>query len=56
MFEPRAQLIHGLRELWEVGVPMQLDFPAARGGGTSAATRLRMFSGSRAVLVCSLQT
>ena len=54
--EPRAKLIHGLRELWEVGVPMQLDFPAARGGGPSAATRLRMFSGFRAVLVCSLQT
>ena len=55
---PWRALRNGLRQLWAVVVPIQLDFRSARRPGPSAATQLR---GSRGhptsdVLVQGLQT
>ena len=47
---------HGLRKLWAVVVPIQLDSRAARRPGPWAATQLRGSRGPLDVLVHSLQT
>ena len=53
---PWRALRNGLRQLWAVVVPIQLDFRSARRPGPSAATRLRGSRGTREVLVHGLQT
>ena len=53
---PWRALRNGLRQLWAVVVPIQLDFRSARRPGPSAATQLRGSRGHSDVLVQGLQT